>query len=103
MLKRFHDRTTRWMNDQQKKWLQHILFLDEINIRTLQNMLDNEREASEVFNWFQHEGSIRDTSGTAFRVREYLRSRLVDYLQISDPDRCEQLQKKGEVALNVQS
>lgn len=102
MLKRFHDRTTRWMNDQQRKWLQHILFLDEINIRTLQKMLDNEREASDVFNWFQHEGSIRDTSGTAFRVREYLRSRLIDYLQISDPDRCEQLQKKGEVALNVQ-
>lgn len=102
MLKRFNDRTTRWMNDQQKNWLQHILFLDEINIRTLEKVLDNEREASEVFNWFQHEGSIRDTSGTAFRVREYLRSRLIDYLKISDPDRCEQLQQKGKVALNIQ-
>ncbi|WP_146010664.1 hypothetical protein [Halomonas heilongjiangensis] len=102
MLKRFHDRTTRWMNDQQKKWLQHILFLDEINIRTLQRMLDDEHEAFEVFNWFQHEGSIRDTSGSAFRVREYLRSRLIDYMQISDPDRCDQLQRKGKVALNAQ-
>lgn len=95
MLQRFHKRTTHWMNEQQKNWLQHIIFLDEINIRTLQKMLDDEYEAAEVFNWFQHEGSIRDTSSATFRVREYLRSRLIDYLQISDPDRCKQLQQKG--------
>lgn len=98
MLKRFYDRTTRWMNEQQKNWLKHVLFLNEINIYTLQKMFENKNEASAVFEWFQQEGSIRDTYGSVFRVREYLRSRLIDYLQISDPESCDLLRRKGEIS-----
>ena len=98
MLKRFYDRTTRWMNEQQKNWLKHVLFLNEINIYTLQKMFENKNEASAVFEWFQKEGSIRDTYGSVFRVREYLRSRLIDYLQISDPESCDLLRRKGELS-----
>ena len=99
MLKRLHDRTTRWMSQRERGWLQHALFLDEVNVRTLRAMIGNEEEAVEAFNWFQCEGSVRDTSASIFRVREYLRSRLIDYLRVSDPDRSEELQRKGELAM----
>ena len=88
------------MSDREKGWLQHAMFLDEVNIRTLRAMVGDEEEGEEAFRWFEREGSVRDTSGSAFRVREYLRSRLIDYLRASDPDHCEQLQHKGESAMN---
>ncbi len=94
MLKRFYDRTTRWMNDTEKRWLQYTLFLDAVTIRSLRNLLDDQAEAEEVFRWFEKEGSVRDTTGASFRVREYLRSRLVDYLRLSDPDRCDELERR---------
>jgi hypothetical protein len=77
MLKLVHDRTTRWMNDRQKGWLQNALFLDEVNVRTLRSMIGNKEEAVEAAEWFQVEGSVRDTTATVWRVRHYLRSRLV--------------------------
>ena len=97
MLKRFYDRTTRWMNDEQKRWLQFTLFLDEVNVRSLRVMIGNAEEADNAFRWFEAEGSVRDTIGNAFRVREYLRSRLLDYLLISDPDRYEELERKNSL------
>jgi hypothetical protein len=100
MLKRFYDRTTRWMSDREKGWLNYTLFLDEVNMSTLRCMVGNEQEAEEAFKWFEREGSVRDTSGNSFRVREYLRSRLIDYLRVSDPDHCQRLKRKGELAMN---
>ena len=98
-LKIFYDRTTRWMSDRQKGWLQHALFLDEVNVRTMQAMIGDEEQGAEAFNWFQSDGSVRDTAAATFRVREYLRSRLIDYLRVSDPDRYEQLQRKGQLVM----
>lgn len=95
MLKRFHDRTTRWMGDREKRWLDQMIFLDEVNIRTLRAALEEPSEAEEAFRWFEREGSVRDTVGATFRVREYLRSRLVDYLRASDPDRCDALERRA--------
>jgi len=89
MLKRFHDRTTRWMGEREKRWLQHVLFLSAVDIPSLQAMLGNETEGEEAFRWFEGEGSVRDTAGSPYRVREYLRSRLVDYLRACDHVRCE--------------
>ncbi len=48
--------------------------------------------------WFQAEGSVRDTTTPAFRVREYVRSRLADYLKLTDPDRHADLERKGRAA-----
>ena len=95
MLKRFYDRTTRWMSDKEKEWLHLTLFLEEVNKRSLRSMVENGEEADAAFRWFEREGSVRDTVGGVFRVREYLRSRLSDYLRISDPDLYEQLERKG--------
>ena len=100
MLKRFHDRTTRWMSDEQKRWLQATLFLDEVNIRTLRCMVGSAEEAKQAFRWFEREGSVRDTTGSPFRVREYLRSRLIDYIRVSDPDRYDELRRSGQQAMN---
>jgi hypothetical protein len=80
MLKQFYDRTTRWMNEQQKEWLQYTLFLDQVNIRTLREMIGDEEQAKAVQKWFECEGSVRDPKGASFCVREYIRSRLKDYL-----------------------
>jgi len=99
MLKRFHDRITRWMSDGPKRWLEHALFLDVVNIRSLRGMLGSNDEAHEAFRWFERTGDVRDTAGTSFRVREYLRSRLVDYLRVSDPDRCEELESRSRSAV----
>ena len=103
MLQRFYDRTTRWMSDRQKDWLRHALFLDEVNVRTMQAMIGDEEQGAEAFNWFQREGSVRDTSTSAFRVHEYLRSRLIDYLRVCDPARHEQLQQNGRLATKGQA
>jgi hypothetical protein len=99
MLMRFYDRTTRWMSEREKRWLNHALFLDQVNVRTLRGMIGNQEEAEEGFNWFEREGSVRDTAGAAFRVREYLRSRLMDYLRVRDPDQFEKLQGMGRLAM----
>ena len=86
------------MSDREKGWLQHALFLDEVNVGTMQAMLGKEDEGAEAFNWFQGDGSVRDTSAPVFHVREYLRSRLIDYLRICDPARHEQLLERGRLA-----
>jgi len=99
MLKRFYERTTRWMSDRERRWLEHTLFLDTVNIRSLRSMLGSESEAHDAFRWFEHNGSVRATSGPSFRVREYLRSRLIDYLRASDPDRCEELEARSRTAI----
>jgi hypothetical protein len=106
MLKRFHDRITRWMNDKQRSWLQHALFIDEVNVRTLRKMLGDGQaaeEAEEACKWFQSEGSVRDTVSKVWRVREYVRSRLIEYLRCSDPDRCEELERRGQVVAGGRS
>lgn len=94
MLKRVYERTTAWMNEEQKGWLHYALFLSDVNARTLGKALGNTAEAKSANAWFQNDASIRDTDGTTFRVREYLRSRLLDYLRISDPDRYDEVAER---------
>jgi hypothetical protein len=96
LLKKFHDRTTRWMNDEQKHWLDHVLFLTRVNVRSMTAMLGTEAEARQALHWFEGEGSVRDHRDRAFRVIEYVRSRLADYLQVIDPDRYDTLREAGE-------
>ena len=91
LLKRFHDRTTFWLTDEQKRWLHHALFLSKINVETFATMLGDGDEARRAMDWFQNDGSVRDALGRAFRVRPYVRSRLVDYLEATDPERARAL------------
>ena len=96
LLKRFHDRTTRWMNNEQKSWLNHVIFLNRVNVRSMTAMLGSEDEARRAFQWFESEGSVRDHQHRTYQVIEYVRSRLADYLEVVDPERFEALKSKGE-------
>ncbi|MFY9810768.1 MAG: hypothetical protein WAK59_05395 [Aquabacterium sp.] len=84
-LKKFYDRTTRWMNQQQKEWLSICLLLDEVNIGSISKLVESEQCASDIFSWFEMEASIRDTKSKFFAVRTYIRRRLLDYLRLRDP------------------
>lgn len=95
MLKRFHDRTTHWLNDEQKRWLEHALFMQQVNVETFAHALGDVAEARRAMRWFEGDGSVRDAQGRAFRVREYVRSRLADYLQASDPARFRELNSRS--------
>ena len=85
MLKRFHDRTTHWLTKEQRDWLYHALFLPKVNVETFTTVLGDKHEARQAMQWFEGDGSVRDAQGKAFRVRPYALSRLVDYLEATDP------------------
>jgi hypothetical protein len=46
MLKRFHDRTTHWMSEEQKRWLCHALFLPKVNVETFASSLGSDSARS---------------------------------------------------------
>jgi len=91
MLKSFYDRTTRFMSDEQRGWLEKVLYLDHVDKRTLRVFFTDPAEIDRVQEWFESEPSIRDPSSSLFRVRDQLKSRLREYLNRKDPDRHDQL------------
>lgn len=98
-LKMFYDRTTRWMNEYQKKWLEHVIYLNHVNTATLQNMLPADEDPEIVMNWFESEGSIRDPNACDFQVREFIRSRLCEYIKKREPKRHQELTERGKAAM----
>lgn len=95
MLQRFYDRTTRWLTQQQKVWLERLMFLDRVDMQTLPIALEGITEPTKVLEWFRHEASLRDTHSDVFRVRPYIRSRLIAYLKLCDPERCQSFADLG--------
>jgi hypothetical protein len=88
MLKRFHDRTTHWLDQEQRDWLYAAVFMPVINIETFGQMLSDPAEGRRAFLWFETDASIRDPDGRTYKVREFVRSRIVDYLEATDPGLC---------------
>lgn len=95
MLKQFYMRITRWMSERQRIWLDSILFLNEVNPSTLSAMLDDPADASDAYAWFEGEASVRDTKAKKFVAIEYVRTRLLDYLQLRSPARYKLLLGKS--------
>lgn len=91
MLKSFYERTTRFMSEEQRGWLEKVLFLDHVDKRTLRAFFSDAAEIDRVQEWFESEPSIRDPNSSLFRVRDQLKSRLLAYLNRKDPDRHDQL------------
>jgi len=91
MLKSFYDRTTRFMSDEQRGWLEKVLFLDHIDKRMLRAYYSDPAEIDRVQEWFESEPSIRDPASSLFKVRDQLRTRLREYLRRKDPDRFDKL------------
>lgn len=100
MLKRFHDRTTHWLTEEQKQWLYHSLFLPKVNVETFAATLGSEDEGRRAMKWFEADGSVRDAQGPVFRVRPYVCSRLVDYLDATDPALSRNLKSRAATAIN---
>ncbi|HVJ82555.1 MAG TPA: hypothetical protein VNC50_15910 [Planctomycetia bacterium] len=98
MLRSFYDRTTRFMSAEQRGWLDRILFLDDVNKRTLKAFFSDSAEVDRVQEWFEGEPSIRDPNAQMFRVRDQLRTRLREYLRRKDPDRFDDLARQGKTA-----
>jgi len=94
-LQSFYDRTTRWMSELEQEWLRLALFLDNVNVPSMESMLAEPGTADEAFKWFKREGSIRDPAAKTFRVREYLRSRLIEYERLCNPKNCEELEQRA--------
>lgn len=95
-LMRFHQRTTRWMNESQKRWLDYAIFMPQINKENFQIVLSNKEEGTKAWAWFENEGSVRDTKSEVFKVNEYLRSRLEEYLRITDPEAHQRIQSAAK-------
>lgn len=83
-LKQFYNRTTRWMTETQKKWLESIVFLEGIDAHTIGLM--GHDNPNDIKNWFQDEGSIRDPNANPFKFRSFVKSRILEHIKNSDPE-----------------
>ena len=88
--KLFYDRITKWMNGNEKVWFEALCFLDVINIDTVKKMLPND-DGEKVFYWFANQASIRDSKSIHYRVKPFLKSKTMDYLQSKSPEYYEEL------------
>ena len=84
-LKKFYDRTTRWMEIEQKQWLEFCVFINEVNLETLEKITTDRSLSEQIMNWFQSEASVRDTNTRKYTVRSYVRQRIKDYMELTDP------------------
>ncbi len=82
-LKQFYDRQTQWMEKHQKIWLNKLCYLDSINLNTIPCVLEDDPKI--VLEWFQKEGSIRDTRTATFQIRSFIKTRILNYLNLISP------------------
>ena len=101
-LKRFFDRTTRWMSSDQREWFVRTCYLDEVNEDTLRLVFDEE-DIGAVQDWFESEASIRDPLAPTFRVRPLIREKVISYIEIRSPNRHRELLSSAKVAGAVPS
>ena len=85
-LKKFFDRTTRWMTDQERDWFTRICYLNDVNEDTLRLLFDDER-VPKIQDWFEGEASIRDPAATTFKVRPLIKDKVQRYLEVRSPSR----------------
>jgi hypothetical protein len=85
-LKKFHDRTTRWMTAEEKSWFVRVCYLDAVNEDTLARLFPAEI-VTRVQDWFEREPSIRDPAADAFRVRPLIRDKVLRYQALRSPQK----------------
>jgi len=89
-LRRFFDRTTRWMTPREREWLTRVCYLDEVNLDTLAPLFPGE-DVERIQDWFERESSIRDPAAPVFRVRPLIREKVLRYLELRSPSRHREL------------
>lgn len=85
-LRRFVDRTTRWMSPRERGWFERVCYLPQVDLRTLSWLFPAD-EARRVQDWFEREASIRDPQAPVFAVRPLIREKLLRYQEVRDPDK----------------
>lgn len=94
-LKRFFDRTTRWMSGEEREWFILTCYLDEVNEDTLRLVLPD-GDTGPVQDWFEGESSIRDPTAPTFRVRPLIREKVLGYIAVRSPERHRELCRRAQ-------
>ncbi|MGZ3421277.1 MAG: ATP-binding protein [Polyangiales bacterium] len=89
-LRRFYDRTTRWMTEEERDWFVRLCYLDKVNEDTL-GMLFEPEDVQRIQDWFEKEPSIRDPAAPYFRVRPLIRDKMLRYQEVRAPSRHREL------------
>jgi hypothetical protein len=82
--KKFFERTTRWMNEDQREWFKRICYLEHVDEDTLARVVPK-AQVREVQDWFENEASIRDPDTARFAVRPLIRLKTLEYLEVRSP------------------
>ncbi len=96
-LRRFFDRTTRWMTPAEREWFTSVCYLDRVDEDTLA-LLFEKPEARLVQDWFEREPSVRDPSAPYFQVRPLIRDKVLRYQEVRAPTRHKELWEKTAAA-----
>lgn len=96
-LRKFFDRTTRWMSPREREWFVRICYLDHVNLDALARVFDGE-EVEVIQDWFEKEASIRDPAAPVFRVRPLIREKVLRYLELRSPSRHREMLERATKA-----
>lgn len=94
-LRKFFDRTTRWMTPREQEWFVRVCYLEKVNEDTLQPLFPGE-DVRRIQDWFEKEPSIRDPSASYFRVRPLIRDKVLRYQEVRAPSRHRELSKAAQ-------
>lgn len=89
-LKKFYDRTTRWMSERERGWFERVCYLDAVNLDTLPRVVER-GEVRRVQEWFEKDASVRDPEAPVFAVRPLIREKVLRYLELRSPSRHQEL------------
>jgi hypothetical protein len=93
-LRKFFDRTSRWMSENQRRWFTGACYLDAVNEDTLARMFPNESTTA-IQDWFEREPSIRDPHGAVFVVRPVIRANVLRYQEMRAPSQHRELTSRA--------
>jgi hypothetical protein len=93
-LRKFFDRTTRWMTPREQEWFARVCYLDVVNEDTLRRLFPDE-DVRRIQDWFEREASIRDPAAEQFRVRPLIREKVLRYLELRSPSRHQELRERA--------
>ncbi len=97
LLRRFYDRTTRWMTEREREWFVRVCYVEHVDQDTL-GILFPEENVTRIQDWFEREPSIRDPAAPYFRVRPMVRQKMLRYLEVRGPSRHRDMLELGKKA-----
>ena len=93
-LRKFFDRTTRWMSEREREWFVRVCYLESVNVDALAPLFPGE-DVEKVQDWFEKEASIRDPGAPVFRVRPLIREKVMRYLELRSPSRHREMVERA--------